>query len=115
MRVWCFLYRFTDLFLLRETPQELGLQPDGNASPADESRAVPATDADIGLTANRGNENEKLLADFGSFALIGIGITSILAHLVPLLIGRGISPATAAMCMSSLSFGLIFGRIFAGF
>ncbi|MCP5215627.1 MAG: MFS transporter [Pseudomonadales bacterium] len=102
-------------FLLRETPQELGLQPDGNASPADESRAVPATDADIGLTANEAMRTRSYWLIFGSFALIGIGITSILAHLVPLLIGRGIAPATAAMCMSSLGFGLIFGRIFAGF
>jgi predicted MFS family arabinose efflux permease len=29
------------------------------------------------------------------------------------LIGRGVAPAVAALCMSSLGFGLIFGRILA--
>ncbi|MCF7982020.1 MAG: MFS transporter [Pseudomonadales bacterium] len=102
-------------FLLRETPQEMGLQPDGNISPGDENGSIPATDANIGLTAREAVKTRSYWLIFGSFALVGIGITSILAHLVPLLIGRGVAPATAAICMSSLGFGLIFGRIFAGF
>jgi MFS family permease len=50
-----------------------------------------------------------------SFLLVGVGITSILAHLVPMLIGRGVAPGVAALAMSSLGLGLIFGRIFAGY
>jgi len=34
---------------------------------------------------------------------------------VPMLIGRGVDPETAALCMSSLGLGLIFGRVLAGF
>lgn len=50
-----------------------------------------------------------------SIVLIGIGITSILAHLVPMLIGRGVEPARAALAMSLLGLGLIFGRILSGY
>jgi predicted MFS family arabinose efflux permease len=32
-----------------------------------------------------------------------------------MLIGRGVAPTTAALCMSSPGFGLIFGRILAGY
>lgn len=102
-------------FLLRETPDQMGLQPDGAAPNGDPLNPAPATDADVGLTGGEALRTRSYWLIFGSFALVGIGITSILAHLVPILIGRGVAPATAALCMSSLGFGLIFGRIFAGF
>ena len=50
-----------------------------------------------------------------SFFLVGIGITSILSHLVPMLMDRGMSFTDAARCMSTLAVALIFGRITAGF
>jgi MFS family permease len=50
-----------------------------------------------------------------SFLLVGIGITSVLSHLVPMLLDRGMSLSSAARCMSTLAVALIFGRIFAGF
>ena len=46
--------------------------------------------------------------------LIGVGITSIHAHLVPMLIDRGVPPAKAAFAMSLLGLGLIAGRILSG-
>ena len=49
-----------------------------------------------------------------SFALAGIGITGVLAHLVPMLIARGVAPATASLCMSLLGVGLIVGRVLSG-
>jgi MFS family permease len=50
-----------------------------------------------------------------SFLLVGVGITSVLSHLVPMLLDRGMSLSSAARCMSTLAVALIFGRIFAGF
>ncbi|MFB3079851.1 MAG: MFS transporter [Lysobacterales bacterium] len=50
-----------------------------------------------------------------SFFLVGIGITSVLSHLVPMLMDRGMSFSDAARCMSTLAAALIFGRIIAGF
>ena len=50
-----------------------------------------------------------------SFLLVGVGITSVLSHLVPMLLDRGMTLTAAARCMSTLAVALIFGRIFAGF
>ena len=50
-----------------------------------------------------------------SFMLVGIGITSVIAHLAPMMMDRGISAARAALYMSSLALGLIAGRLLAGF
>lgn len=49
-----------------------------------------------------------------SIALIGVGITSIVAHLAPMLIGRGVPAGQAALAMSLLGLGLIVGRILSG-
>lgn len=102
-------------FLLRETPSEMGLHPDGENQELEKVDEVPATDANVGLTGSEAIRTRSYWLIFGSFALVGVGITSILAHLVPILIGRGISPSQAVICMSALGFGLIFGRILAGF
>lgn len=50
-----------------------------------------------------------------SFFLVGIGITSILSHLVPMLMDRGMSYQAAARAMSTLAFALVFGRMLAGY
>jgi MFS family permease len=106
------------LFLLRETPAEMGLQPDGDrdggTDPADAAGAPP-TEAHIGLTGKEAARTRSFWLILMSFLLVGVGITSILAHLVPMLIGRGVDPEIAALCMSSLGLGLIFGRVMAGF
>jgi predicted MFS family arabinose efflux permease len=68
-----------------------------------------------GLSGRQALGERNFWLILGSFLFVGVGITSILAHLVPMLIGRGVAPATAALCMSSLGFGLIFGRVLAGY
>lgn len=100
--------------LMRETPGEMGLQPDGDAREPDPGTRPP-TAAHVGLGGAEAVRTRSFWLIFWSFLLVGVGITSILAHLVPMLIDRGVSPATAALCMSSLGIGLIFGRVFAGF
>jgi MFS family permease len=100
--------------LMRESPEELGLEPDGDRR---ELRAgeKPPTLAHVGLSGREAARTRSFWLILWSFLLVGVGITSILAHLVPMLIDRGVAPATAALCMSSLGVGLIFGRVFAGF
>ena len=101
--------------LLRETPQEMGLHVDGGNAVDRAGEPSRDNDATLGLTGAQAIRTGSYWLVFGSFLLVGIGITSILAHLVPMLTGRGVEPATAALCMSSLGFGLIFGRILAGY
>lgn len=104
------------VFLLRDTPSEMGLNVDG-----DELESSVAENSSIQIDINEGLSSAEAMRTgsywlvFWSFLLVGVGITSVLAHLVPMLIGRGVDPAMAALCMSSLGIGLIFGRILAGY
>jgi MFS family permease len=49
-----------------------------------------------------------------TFLLIGVGITSVQVHLVPLLVSRGVTPMRAANALSILAMALIVGRVAAG-
>ena len=73
--------------------------------------AVPAS----GLSCPQAARTRSFWLILFSFMLVGIGITSIIAHLVPMLTDRGVAPAVAALCMSSLALGLIAGRLLSGF
>jgi len=95
-------------FLIRETPQEMGLQMDGDAH-SDQS------DAAIGLSAAEASKTVSFWLILIAFLLVGVGIASVLAHLVPMLTDRGISPQVAAWCQTSLGIGLIFGRVLSGY
>jgi MFS family permease len=97
--------------LLKETPEELNLLPDGNNNTMDTN----TDDHSFGLSGPDAAKTKSYWLILTSFFLIGIGITSILAHLVPMLIDRGVAPTTAALCMTSLGIGLVFGRILAGY
>ena len=115
------------VFVLRESPAEMGLKPDGaparNASDDNSvisvahngdggNKSAPAV---TGLTCREAARTRSFWLILVSFMLVGIGITSVIAHLVPMLTDRGVSPATAALYMSSLALGLIAGRLLAGF
>ncbi|MCY4364021.1 MAG: MFS transporter [Gammaproteobacteria bacterium] len=145
------------LFVMKETPEEMGSAPDGGparntgdgnsvssvsprlqhaepapglqhagAGPAVVSRgAVSVADNDnggnksavpaSGLSCPQAARTRSFWLILFSFMLVGIGITSIIAHLVPMLTDRGVAPAVAALCMSSLALGLIAGRLLSGF
>jgi MFS family permease len=95
-------------FLIRETPEEMGLQMDGDAR-------SEHSDAAVGLTAGEASKTVSFWLILIAFLLVGVGIASVLAHLVPMLTDRGISPQVAAWCQTSLGIGLIFGRVLSGY
>jgi MFS family permease len=101
------------ILLLKETPGELNLLPDGMSKI--QNTTTYTSDHSIGLSGRDAAKTRSYWLILTSFLLIGVGITSVLAHLVPMLIDRGVAPATAALCMTSLGIGLIFGRILAGY
>lgn len=105
------------MFLLKENPEDMGLNPDGDTDEqiANDPGAKPAAKSNAGLSASEAAKTKSYWLILISFLLVGVGITSILAHLVPMLIDRGVEPKVAALCMTSLGIGLIFGRIFSGF
>jgi len=67
------------------------------------------------LSAGKAMHGRNYWLILASFFLVGIGITSILSHLVPMLMDRGMSYQAAARAMSTLAFALIFGRMLAGY
>jgi MFS family permease len=91
------------LFVLKEAPPSL--TSTDHRSPT----------ANTGLSAGQAAKTHSYWLVLLSFFLVGIGITSVLSHLVPMLMDRGMSLTAAARCMSTLAVALIFGRIFAGF
>ncbi len=97
--------------LLRESPGDYGLLPDGNHPGQSE---VPELATDVGMSNADAMRTRSYWLILVSFLLVGFGVTSILAHLVPMLIGRGIAPTAASLYMGSLGAGLIVGRILAG-
>ena len=101
------------IFLLRETPAEMGLVPDGKLITGPENSSLEISSY-VNLSITEAAKTRSFWLILTSFLLVGIAITSILAHLVPMLIGRGISPEKAALCMSSLGIGLVCGRILGG-
>ncbi len=112
------------VFVMKETPEEMGLQPDGGPAVVSRGAGSAADDGDgakpalapvTGLSCPQAAQTRSFWLILFSFMLVGIGITSIIAHLVPMLTDRGVAPATAALCMSSLALGLIAGRVLAGF
>lgn len=101
------------IFVYRERPEDMGLYPDGDETIRELGNA-PVTDPSIGLSPVEASRTGSFWLILISFLLVGIGITAIIAHLVPMLIDRGVEPRIAALCMASLGIGLIFGRLIAG-
>jgi predicted MFS family arabinose efflux permease len=91
------------LLVLREAPADDG-------AGQEENRA-----AEFEMSAGAAARSANYWLILTSFFLVGIGITSILSHLVPMLTDRGMSYQSAARAMSVLAFALIFGRMLAGY
>jgi len=99
------------VFLLKEKPPDTSAQGDFN----DACKAPIIDHPHTGLSGRQAAQTGSYWLILISFLLVGIGITSILAHLVPMLMDRGVTPAMASLCMSALGIGLIGGRILAGY
>ncbi len=99
--------------LLKESPQLMGLAPDGG----------PATDA--GLAAQHGQEQGLSGAEAWhtasfwlmawAFFLVSVSFHGCIIHLVPLLTDRGVSPQSAALAMSVAATGGFVGRLGCGY
>jgi MFS family permease len=99
------------LFVVRESPQSMGLLPDGE--PARHADA-PAAALPPGVTLREAFATRTFWYMLVTFLLIGIGITSVQVHLVPLLVSRGVTPMRAANALSILAVALVVGRVAAG-
>jgi OFA family oxalate/formate antiporter-like MFS transporter len=101
----------TILLVVRDTPQSMGLLPDGDTVPPGER---PVQTAQAGMTVAEALRTGRFWIMVSAFLLIGVGVTSVQIHLVPLLTSRGVSPMMAATALSILAVALVGGRLAAG-
>ncbi|MFT5132267.1 MAG: MFS family permease [Gammaproteobacteria bacterium] len=99
------------VLLMRNTPEEMGLGPDGDVVSEEErsKNILP------GFTVRETVDKKPFWLMLVIFLCIGMVVTSIIIHLIPMLIERGIDPVKAAEGQAVLGLSLIFGRVFAGY
>ncbi len=97
--------------VLRESPAAMGLAPDG-------AKAAGSGHAPVGplpgLTLREALATPRFWLIVAAFLLIGIGVQSVMLHLVPMLKLRGVTPMLAALGQSLLFIALVVGRLAAG-
>lgn len=96
---------------IRDTPAELGLQPDGASSDATPKSASK----DVGLELSEVLRTAVFWKLVALFLVISFVLNGMLPHVVPMLTDRGMSAAAAALAASAVGVGVFGGRILIGY
>ena len=96
------------LFLYND-PADKGLLPDGDGVAPNKEKPLLQ-----GLTFKEALRQRPFWIIAVSFFLLGTMTTTIVAHMVPMLVDRGMPPQTAVLSMSAFGIAVILGRICAG-
>ncbi len=99
--------------LVRETPEEMGLLPDGHA-PGDHGPAGPLS-ASAGCSLAEARNTTTFWAMALGFLLLTAAVQGCVVHLAPLLTDRGFSLTRAAAMVSLLSVGFLPGMLSSGY
>ncbi len=110
--------------VVRESPESMGLLPDGDEQPTavggtvlagtSLAGAAPWVPAQTGFTLAETLRQGHFWLMLGAFLLIGIGVQSLILHLVPMLVLRDVEPMRAAQAQALVAAALIVGRLGAG-
>jgi MFS family permease len=98
---------------LKETPQMLGLEPDGET--AVHAGAARPSSQEHGLSGREAWHTSTFWLMLGAFFLVSAGVHGCLIHLVPLLTDRGLSAQNAALATSLLGGAVLLGRVGTGY
>lgn len=103
------------LLVIRESPQAMGLEVDGEASAAG-TRPDPLAqrDAVTSLSLRQAVATGQYWLMAVTFFLCGLGIQGVQLHVVPMLKAQGESAAIAAAVQASLWAALVIGRLASG-
>ena len=99
--------------LLKETPEEMGLQADGNDQPI--LQTGNGKQQVYGLTASEARKQHTFWIMLVAFVGIGLGVNGLGIHLVPMLTDWGMAASTAALVFSVSGLCTIIGRVGAGY
>jgi len=100
--------------VVRESPESMGLRPDGDEQPKAVAGVLPATAAQTGFTLSQTMRQGHFWLMLAAFLLIGLAVQSLILHLVPMLVLRNVDPMRAAQAQSLVAAALIVGRLVAG-
>lgn len=98
---------------LKETPQMMGLWPDG-ATTAPTGSATQ-NGQELGMSSREAWHLGTFWLIFSAFFLMSVSVHGCLIHLVPMLTDRGLSAQSAALATSLLGGALLVGRVGAGY
>jgi len=106
-------------FLFKEKPEDLGLTPDGIPLKDDKQNkqviySVNKNDL-VGYTAKQAIKQKVFWLMFGSFVITGLTTSTVLVHLVPMMMDRGLSLQEAVGTFAYLGMSIIGGRLLAGY
>lgn len=96
--------------LLRDSPEDCGLWPDGDPAP----HAHATAPARVGMDRAAAMRTTRLWLLLSAFLLLGVAIGGVMLQLVPILRARGVDAASAAGTMSLLGASGVVGRILGG-
>jgi MFS family permease len=102
-----FLFNFLFLY---DKPADKGLLPDGDGAVSYEKPPL----VEEGYSFRDALRQRSFWIIAGTFFLLGTMTTSIVAHLVPMLVDAKINPQTAVFAMTVFGIAVIVGRIVAG-
>lgn len=99
---------------LYDSPSRFGQAPDGAVLGDGAADRRQGTAALVGLRLREAVRERFYWLMMLTFLLIGIGLQSMMIHLVPMLRARGVEPMLAAAAQSTLFLGLVVGRLVTG-
>jgi MFS family permease len=98
---------------LTETPEQMGLEPDGESAP--HARSATSTGHAQGICSREVWRLETFWLIVAAFFLMSVSVHGCLIHLVPMLTDYGLSAQSAALATSALGGALLIGRVGAGY
>lgn len=105
------------LFLFKEKPADLGLTQDGApAAEVDEQQADLADSKTVvGYTAKEALKTKTFWLMAGSFLITGLTTSTVLVHLVAMMMDRGMTLQQAIGTFAYLGMSIVGGRLIAGY
>ena len=101
--------------LLRESPKDLGLLPDGIDEKEEGTETENFTNNSVGYTASQALRQKTFWLMFFTFLVAGTVTSTVLVHLIPMMMDRGQSQSEAAATFAYLGISIILGRLAAGY
>jgi len=98
---------------LRETPQTMGLLPDGRTN--DPAERMKQSGLEPGLSGSEVWHTGAFWLMVGAFFLMSVSVHGCIIHLASLLTDRGLSSQSAALGTSLLGGGILLGRVGTGY